>query len=220
MDIWLDTTNVKTIQKAVRVGILSGVTTNPSLLANTKKDAEKTLEDLLHHQEGPVTVQVVADDTLEMVQQGQMLYSFSNRIIVKVPITKNGLEAIHLLVRQGIPTMATVVFHPRQALMAALAGANYVAPYISRIEKMGKDPWEMLTSMTTIFHHYRLPTKILGASLSSVEQVVKCAEIGIYGVTLKDDVFEKMIDDHPATLEGVHQFTEDWKKASPSLFNS
>ncbi|CUI15657.1 putative transaldolase [Candidatus Protochlamydia naegleriophila] len=220
MDIWLDTTNVKTIQKAVRVGILSGVTTNPSLLAHNKKDVEKTLEDLLHHQEGPVTVQVVADDTHEMLQQGQMLYSFSNRIIVKVPITKNGLEAIHLLVRQGIPTMATVVFHPRQALMAALAGANYVAPYISRIEKMGKDPWEMLNSMTTIFQHYRLQTKILGASLSSIEQVVKCAEIGIYGVTLKDEIFEKMIEDNPATLEGVHQFSEDWKKASSSLFSS
>lgn len=220
MDIWLDTANIKTIQRAVRVGILSGVTTNPSLIVQTKREMEDVLEDLLHYQEGPVTAQVVAEDIHEMVQQGQTLYSISNRIIVKVPITKNGLEAIHLLARQGIPTMATVIFHPRQALMAALAGANYVAPYLSRIEKIGEDPWASLETMAKIFENYRLQTKILGASLSSVEQVIKCAEVGIYGVTIKEDVFEKMIEDHSATLQGVQQFVEEWNKSPSSLFVS
>ncbi|WP_039360927.1 MULTISPECIES: transaldolase family protein [Candidatus Protochlamydia] len=219
MEIWLDTTNVKTIQKAVRVGVLSGITTNPSLIAQAKKDMESILEDLLHYQEGPVTVQVISQETNDMLQQGQMLYSFSNRIIVKVPLTKNGLEALHLLARQGIPTMATVIFHPRQALMAALAGANYVAPYISRIEKLGENPWSMLESLTKTFQQYQLQTKIMGASLNSVDQVIKCAEIGIYGVTLKDDLFEKMIEDYSPTVEGVHQFADEWEHVPTSFFN-
>jgi transaldolase len=219
MEIWLDTTNVKMLQKAVRVGILSGVTTNPNLIAKSNKEMETLLEDLLHYQEGPVTVQVISEETNDMVQQGQMLYSFSNRIIVKVPLTKNGLEALHLLARQGIPTMATVIFHPRQALMAALAGANYVAPYISRIEKSGENPWHLLESLTKIFHQYQLQTKIIGASLNSVEQVIKCAEIGIYGVTLKDDLFEQMIEDHSSTVEGVNQFKADWKNFPCSFFS-
>ncbi|WP_068467620.1 transaldolase family protein [Candidatus Protochlamydia phocaeensis] len=218
MDIWLDSANIKTLQKAVRFGLLSGVTTNPAIIAYAKRNMEDILEDLLHYQEGPVAAQVVAESTTEMVQQGQTLYDFSNRLIVKVPVTKNGLEAIHLLARQGIPTMATVVFHPRQALMAALAGANYVAPYINRIEKAGEDPWKVLACILHIFHNYRLQTKVLGASLSSAEQVIKCAEAGIYGVTLKEEIFEKMIEDDALTSQGVQQFAEDWKKAG--LVNS
>jgi transaldolase len=218
MEIWLDTTNPETIQQAVRLGILTGITTNPSLIASSQKEMSPLLESLLELQEGPVTVQVVAEDANEMVQQGQALYSFSNRIIVKVPMTRNGLEAIHQLASQGIPTMATVIFHSRQALMAALAGAYYVAPYLSRIEAGGEDPRKMLTTTLEMFHNYRLQTKVLGASLTSVEQVVKCAELGIYGITVKDKLFEKLIEDHPLTLEGVDKFAEDWKSVSNSLF--
>lgn len=218
MDIWLDTANIKTIQRAVRFGLLSGVTTNPSIVAQARSDMETLLRNLLHFQEGPVTAQVVAQEVSEMVQQGQSLHAISTRIIVKVPITQKGLEAIHLLSRQGIPTMATVLFHPRQALMAAMAGADYVAPYISRMEKEGDDPWKALASMKCIFNNYKLKTKILGASLHSMEQVVKCAEVGIYGVTLKDDLFETMIADQIQTLNGVEQFTNDWKTLNDPIF--
>jgi len=218
MDIWLDTTNIRTVEKAVRFGLLSGVTTNPTLLAQSKREMEKVLEELLHHQEGPVTAQVIADDVNEMVQQGQILYSLSNRIIIKVPLTKNGLEVIHLLSRQGISTMGTVIFHPRQALLAALAGADYVAPYLGRIEKAGGDPWQMLKSILHIFQTYRLNTKILGASLHSVEQVIQCAEIGIYGVTIKDDLFEQLIETDPMTLKSVEQFASDWESVKNPLF--
>ena len=214
MDIWLDTTNIQTVQKAVRFGLLSGVTTNPTLIAQAKKDLEDVLEDLLHCQEGPVTVQVVADETLEMVQQGQSLYSLSNRLIIKIPLTRNGLEALHLLSRQGIPTMATAIFRPRQALMAALAGADYVAPYLGRLERDGEDPWSILREMIHLFQNYRLKTKILGAVHNSVEHVLKCAEAGIYGVTVKDDLFEKLIETDPLTLKAVEQFAVDWQAAS------
>lgn len=208
MDIWLDTTHIRTIQKAVRLGLLSGVTTNPALIAEAQEDLEKVLKDLLHHQEGPVTAQVVAQEVDEMVQQGQCLFALSNRIIVKVPVTENGIEAIQLLSRQGIPTMATVLFTPQQALIAATAGANYVAPYLSRLEKGGGNPWAMLESTKRIFDHYRFKTKILGASISNVDQVIRCAEIGIYGVTLKEEIFNQLLGEHPLTQQGVRQFAE------------
>lgn len=211
MDIWLDTANIATIQKAIRFGLLAGVTTNPTIISESRKSLENVLEDLLHYQEGPITAQVVAEQTAEMVQQGQNLFNFSNRIIVKIPVTKQGLEAIYLLSRQGIPTMATTLFAPRQALMAALAGADYIAPYLSRLEKAGEDPWTVLSTMSRILHNYRLKTKILGASINSVEQVLKCAEIGIYGVTLKEEIFDRLIEDHSMTIQNVQKFSEDWK---------
>lgn len=220
MDIWLDTTNIPTVQKAVRFGLLSGITTNPEIIARTQGNLETILENLLHYQEGPVAVQVGADHASEMVQQGQYFYSISNRLIIKVPMTKQGLEAIHLLSRQGIPTMATVIFQPHQALLAALAGANYVAPYLGRLEKAGGNPWILLESIMGQFQTYRLKTRILGASLNEIEQVVKCAEAGIYGVTVKDELFEKLIETDPLTQKSVDAFAEDWKKIPASLFVS
>lgn len=218
MEIWLDTTNMRTVQKAVKFGLLAGVTTNPTLIAQSERSLEEVLEDLLHYQEGPVAAQVVADEANEMVQQGQNLHAMSNRLIIKVPLTKNGLEAIHLLSRQGIPTMATAIFHPHQALMAALAGANYVAPYLRHLEKMGKNPWNTLKSIMHIFQSYRINTKILGASLSGIEYFVNCAEVGIYGVTVKDDLFESLTDTDPMTNKWVEQFAKDWKKVNAPLF--
>jgi len=217
MDIWLDTSNMRMVQKAIRYGILAGVTTNPTIISQSKRSLEDVLEDLLHYQEGPVTAQVTAEDVREMVQQGQMLYSFSNRIIVKVPITQNGLEAIHLLSRQGIPTMATVLFSPHQALMAALAGAEYIAPYLGRLEKSGGDPWKLLISIKQIFQNYQLKTKILGASINSIEHVVNCAEIGIYGITIKDDIFDQLIENQHLTTQGVEKFAHDAKSIETSL---
>ena len=220
MDIWLDTTHIRTIHKAVRCGLLSGVTTNPTLIAQAQCNLEEILENLLHHQEGPVTAQVVAEETSEIVQQGQSLYDLSNRLVIKIPLTKNGLEALQLLSRQGIPTMATAIYHPRQALMAALAGADYVAPYLGRLKNEGGDPWTMLKMIVHIFQTYNLKTRILGASLNTVEDVMHCAEMGIYGVTIKDELFEKLIETDPLTLKAVEQFANDWKNVSTPLFVS
>lgn len=211
MEIWLDTTNIQTVQKAAQCGLLAGVTTNPTLIAHSQRNLEEVLEDLLDKQSGPVTAQVVSDDPLEMVQQGQTLYSFSNRLIIKVPVTKSGLEAIHLLSKQSIPTMATAVYHSHQALLAALAGADYAAPYLGRIEKAGLNPWSTLQTIVHLIHTYRLKMKILAASLQSIDDVMKCAEAGIYGVTLKDGLFEKLIMDDSLTLKAIEQFVADWR---------
>lgn len=208
MKIWLDTSNIHTVERANRLGILFGVTTNPTIVANSQRGLEELLEDLLRVQKGPVTAQVVADTAEEMIEQGQHLFSLSNRLIVKVPVTQEGLEAIHGLSSRGIPIMATVVFTPQQALMAALAGADYVAPYINRMANAGIDPWAALSSMSHIFRQNEIQTKILGASIKQIEQIMKCAEIGIHGVTISDNVFEKLIEDEPLTLQAVQQFAE------------
>lgn len=208
MEIWLDTANVRIIQKAKKMGLLSGITTNPTIMAEAKRSLEDILDDLMHYQEGLIAIQVTSGTVLEMVQQGQNLYSYSTRIIIKVPMTKEGLETIYLLSRQGIPTIATVIFHPHQALTAALAGANFVAPYLSKIEKAGEDPWLTLKTILQIFQNYRLKTKVIGASIKSVEQVVKCAAAGIHAITIKDRIFEELIGDQPLTLQAMQDFLD------------
>ncbi|MDP1880396.1 MAG: transaldolase family protein [Parachlamydiaceae bacterium] len=212
MDIWQDTTNINIVKKGKRFGLLSGITTNPTLISRSYRPIEDIIEDLLHYQEGPVAIQVVANETSEMIQQGQNYHSISDRLIIKIPVSTNGLEAIQLLSRQGISTMGTAIFNSRQGLMAALAGADFVAPYFGRIEQSGKDPISVLKQMVHIFQLYRLKTRILAASLDQVEQVLKCAETGIYGVTVKDALFEKLIENDPLTLNCMEQFDNDWKK--------
>jgi len=212
MEIWLDTANALAVERAKRLGVLGGVTTNPSLIAEEKKkNLKDLLKELLHHQEGPLAVQVMSDDTSEMVQQGQTLFSYSNRIVIKVPMTKKGLEALHLLSRQGIPTLATMVYSTRQALMAAIAGADYIAPYVSQLENHQGDPCVTLTSMMKIFQNYQLKTKILGASIKDVDQAMRCAEIGVYGITVKESIFEKLVEDHSLTPERLQKFLDDGK---------
>ncbi len=213
MKIWLDTTNIAAIGAATDLGVLFGVTTNPELAAQSGKSLEDLLQSLLDAQEGPVTAQVVACNTQEMVRQGQTLNAFSARIIVKIPVTQDGLKAIHLLSEQNIPTMATVIFQPHQALMAALAGADYAAPYLGQIEQRGQNPWDVLTSISQMFQHYKLKTEILAASLRSLEYVQKCAEMGISNITVKEPLFRQMIATVPATQEKVDHFAQVWEAA-------
>jgi len=207
MEIWLDTTYPDDILKAFRLGVLSGITTNPTLIAQNGSGTKSILDTMLHHQEGPVAIQVLAEQAEGMVNQGQMFFDLSDRLIIKVPVTEQGLEAIYRLSRQGIPTMATAIFHSHQGIMAALAGANYLAPYIGQIEAAGEDPWTLLSTVTKFIQNYKLPTKILGASIKTIHHFTKCAEMGIWGVTLKPQVFEEVISTVPLTLDAVNQFS-------------
>ncbi len=207
MEIWMDTTHPEDVVKAFKMGVLGGITTNPTLIAQNGNGTKSILDAMLHHQEGPVAIQVLAEQAEGMVNQGQMFFDLSDRLIIKIPVTENGLEAIYRLSRQGIPTMATALFDPRQAIMAALAGANYLAPYIGQIEASQNDPWDILSIITKAIQNYKLPTKILGASIKNTNHFVKCAEMGIWGVTLKPRIFEEIISDHPLTLDAIKQFS-------------
>ncbi len=205
MEIWLDTINLELVEKAAKMGVLHGVTTNPSILAKAAPHPLDALQMLLEVQKGPVTCQVVADEAKKMIEQGEMLYSISERIIVKIPVTKSGLEAIRYLHSYQIKTMATVVYHPRQALLASLAGAEYIALYFSRIQDAGQD------ALNTARQMLNLPSKILAASLRTVEQIEQLSEINIDAITLKDPLFEAFTADHPLTLENIKSFQQEWR---------
>lgn len=211
MEIWLDTCDSEIILNAKRLGILHGVTTNPSILAKAGEDHDKIISNLLEVQNGPVAVQVTAYNAESMIKQGLALRSISDRIIVKVPVVQDGLAAIRYLSRENVRVMATAIFQPQQALLAALAGADYVAPYVGRMLDEGMDAFDALDSMKSIYKSYQFKTKILAAALRTPEQVMVCARMGIQAVTLKSTLFSQFTADSELTLNCLNVFAEDWE---------
>jgi transaldolase len=213
MEIWLDTADLELIKNAKQMGVLHGVTTNPSIIAKSQLEPEDLIGKLLLIQNGPVTVQVTANRSAEMIRQGEVVSRFSNRIIIKVPVTREGLKAIHGLASQKIPTMATAVFDVNQVLLAARAGAAYIAPYFSTICEADQDGLEQFKAMFRLIDRYKFTSKLIAASLKSNEHVRQCAEMGAHAVTLKEDVFLAFIEDHPETLKRMDRFSKDWTAA-------
>jgi transaldolase len=213
MEIWLDTADLELIENAKQMGVLHGVTTNPSIVAKSKLDPEDLIEKLLNIQSGPVTVQVTANSAPEMIQQGEIVSRFSNRIMIKVPVTSEGLKAIHGLTQKKIPTMATAVFDVNQVLLAARAGATYIALYYSTICEADQDGLEQLKAMFRLIDRYKFTSKLIAASLKSSEHVRQCVEMGADAATLKEDVFLSFIENHPETLKRIDRFSKDWAGA-------
>jgi transaldolase len=213
MEIWLDTSNLDLIAKTKSMGILHGVTTNPSIVAKSGLSLEDLLAKLLAAQKGPVTAQVSAAGASAMVEQGKALRAYSDRIIVKVPVTAEGLQAISLLNECQIPTMATAVFDLNQVLLAASAKAQYIAPYFSRICEEDRDGVEIVKAMLRLLNRYHYSSKIIAASLRSPEQIRECCEMGAHAVTLNEKVFHEFIEDHPQTIKTIDRFNRDWKDA-------
>lgn len=212
MDIWLDTTDTKIITLGNKLGILFGVTTNPSLIADSEKNLEEVLSEILKCQSGPVTAQVTAVDHLGIIEQAETLRDFSERIIVKIPVTQEGLKAIESLSHLQFPMMATAVFTPYQALFACHAGAAYIAPYYSKM----KSPLDTLEAILSIEERYGFETQIVVASLKNEEDLENCLHLGVDGATLKKELFETIIADQSGTFEALDRFSKDWKKAKPS----
>jgi len=214
MEIWLDTWNLKAVQKAQQMGILHGVTTNPSIAAKSGMALDDLLQMLLKVQNGPVTAQVVAKKAEEMIQQGEALAKLSNRIFVKIPVTRDGLQAIYQLSQQKIPVMATAVFDSTQALLAARAGAQYIAPYFSHICEADQDGINELRMMIQLRDRYHYPSKIIAASLRSTEHVRECCSIGVDAVTMNEKLFDEYLEDHPMTIKAQERFDREWKTAA------
>ena len=210
MEIWIDSCDVNEIQKASAFGFIYGITTNPTLLANGNKDYKEILKELLDCQKGQVAVQVTSDNASEMFKEGIDLHKLSDRIIVKVPVIKEGLIALNQLSKAGVPLIATTIYTSNQALLAALAGADYIAPYISR---MGKDPHSIINLLENIkktYTHYNFKTKILAASIKTIEEVNSMSLIGLEALTLNIDLFNEFIKDNPLTIKAIEIFSENW----------
>ena len=212
MDIWLDTTDLKTISLGSGLGILSGVTTNPSIIASSEKNLEENITDILKVQNGPLAVQVTAVDHSGIIDQAETLREFSERLIVKIPVTQEGLKAISSLSHLQIPVMATAIFTPYQALLACHSGASFMAPYFSKMPA----PLGAIETIALMLDRYGFETELVVASLKTKEHMDECFEVGVDAMTLTQDLFDLLTQDQSGTFEALDQFSKDWKKAKPS----
>jgi len=220
MEIWLDSIDLETIQTATEMGLLHGITTNPSLIAkNSRQTMRELLPSLLLIQKGPVTAQVLSRNASSMVEEARSFFALSSRIIVKIPATREGFIAMRRLSALSIPVMATAVYSPLQVLLSCKAGAGYVAIYLSRVFDSGEDGFTILERMYNLMRHYQMEAKLMAASIRSLEQMERCLAIGIPSITISPKIFSELILDNPFTLERLDSFEKDWKLKDASLGN-
>ncbi|SJZ75538.1 fructose-6-phosphate aldolase [Selenihalanaerobacter shriftii] len=211
MKIFIDTANIDEIRDMNKLGILDGVTTNPSLIAKESgKDFEDIIAEITSLVDGPVSAEVISTDTEGMVKEAKELAAISNNIVIKIPMTKEGLAAVNQLSDQGIKTNVTLVFSANQALLAARAGATYVSPFIGRIDDIGQDGLRLVEEISHIFAIYNIETEIIAASIRHPKHVKESAKVGSDIATIPYQILEKMFK-HPKTDEGIEKFLADWE---------
>lgn len=212
MKLFLDTAHLEDVARIAAWGILDGVTTNPSLLAKEGKiNPEKHIKALCKLVNGPVNMEVVGTTAKAMVEEGRNYAKWGENVVVKIPMTEEGLKAVALLDRMGIPTNVTLVFSASQALLAAKAGARYVSPFIGRLDDVGEDGLNLVSEILDIFTNYEFNTEVLVASIRTPKQVTDAARMGADICTMPVDIFEKLLH-HPLTDTGLAKFMADWKK--------
>lgn len=215
MKIFLDTANLQSIRMYNDMGLLDGITTNPSLLAKEGGDPQKAMEEITKIIKGDVSLEVVATDYSGMMDEGHKLKKYGQNVVIKVPMTADGLKACKSFSQEGIPVNVTLVFSPNQALLAAKAGAKYVSPFIGRLDDIGQDGMSLIAEIKEVFSNYDFKTQILVASVRHPMHVVDAAKIGADVVTLPPDVLGKMLK-HPLTDIGLKNFLADWEKLQQS----
>lgn len=212
MRIFLDSANIEEVKEINSMGFLAGVTTNPSLVAREKRDYHQVIKEICAVVDGPISAEVISLDSASMVREGEELAGLHPNVVIKVPLTEEGLRAVHMLAAQGIPTNATLVFSANQALLAARAGASYVSPFIGRLDDIGDDGMALLEDMVTIFDQYMFETEIIAASIRHPMHVVQAARLGSHIATVPYQVIKMMVK-HPLTDAGIERFLQDWEKA-------
>ncbi|MCA3004123.1 MAG: fructose-6-phosphate aldolase [bacterium] len=212
MELYIDTANLDEIKEAAALGVLDGVTTNPSLIAKEKVDYGKRLAEICAVVQGPVSAEVIATDFAGMMKEGAERAKIAPNIVVKLPITVDGLKACKAMSDQGIKTNMTLCFQPLQALMVAKAGAFLVSPFIGRIDDIAEDGMDLIHNIRQIYDNYGLKTKILAASVRHPKHMVDCALAGADVATVPFSVIKGMLN-HPLTDVGLKKFLEDYKKA-------
>ncbi|HEX9845866.1 MAG TPA: fructose-6-phosphate aldolase [Candidatus Nitrosotenuis sp.] len=211
MKIFLDTANISSIKTYNDMGLLDGITTNPSLLAKEGGDPQKTMEEIVRIVKGDVSLEVVSTEYKGMIEEAHRLKKYGPNVVVKCPMTADGLKACKTLSSEGIPVNVTLVFSPNQAVLAAKSGAKYVSPFIGRLDDIGEDGMALIAEIKQIFNNYNFKTQVLVASVRHPMHVVEAAKIGADVVTLPPDVLGKMLK-HPLTDIGLKNFLADWEK--------
>ncbi len=211
MKFFIDTANIKEIKAANEMGLIDGVTTNPSLIAKEKKEPRALLKEICKVVKGPVSAEVVALDAKGMVKEAKELAKIAKNIVVKVPLTTEGLVATQRLKKLKIKTNVTLCFSPVQALLAAKAGAAYISPFVGRLDDIASDGMELIEQIVDIYDNYMFDTEVLVASVRSPMHVLEAALIGADVCTIPFKVIGQLAK-HPLTDKGLEQFLSDWKK--------
>jgi transaldolase len=209
--LFLDTANISEIEKGLQWGVISGVTTNPSLVAKEKASSfhehVKKIADIV---KGPVSAEVISTKTDDMIKEARVLSALDPNIVIKIPMTKEGMSATKKLSEEGVPVNVTLVFSPQQALLAALAGATYVSPFIGRLDDIGEDGVGLVYDISKLFLVHDFNTQIIAASIRHPRHVFEVAAAGAHIITLPFKVLEQMFN-HPLTNIGIKKFLEDWE---------
>ena len=211
MKIFIDTANLDQIKEINSWGILDGVTTNPTLVAKEGCDFETRVRDICQVVDGPISAEAVSMEAKGMIKEARQLSKIHKNIIVKIPMTSEGLKAVKVLSKEGIKTNVTLVFSPNQALLAAKAGATYVSPFVGRLDDISHDGMALVRDIVTIFRNYGFKTQVIAASMRHPVHVTEAALAGAHVATIPYDVLKKMIK-HNLTDEGIQKFLNDWEK--------
>ncbi len=211
MKFFIDTANLNEIKEAAALGILDGVTTNPSLVAKEGKDFRSLLDQILELVDGPVSAEVISTDYEGILNEARDLVKIHKNIVVKVPLIKEGLKAVKTLSDEDIKTNVTLCFSPAQALLAAKAGATYISPFVGRLDDISTNGMELISQIVQMYRNYDFPTEVLVASIRHPLHLIDAALIGADVCTMPFDVINKLFN-HPLTNIGLDKFLKDWQK--------
>ena len=216
MQFFLDGSDIEKIKKFSDLGLIDGVTTNPSIILKSGKNMIEVISELASIVSGSISAEVSALDSEKMVEEGIKLSQIAENVTVKLPITWDGLEACNSLSQKGISVNMTLCFSASQALLAAKSGAEYVSPFIGRLDDLNLDGADLISDIKLIYSNYNFSTKVLAASIRTINHVKQCALLGADVATIPIDIFEKLVK-HPLTESGLSQFTADWEKTGQSI---
>jgi transaldolase len=210
MKFFIDTANIGEIKKGIEMGLVDGVTTNPTLLSKEKKDPQLVIKEILETVDGPVSLEVIAKDAEGMCEEARKLASLGNNAVIKIPMTEEGIKAVRTLSLEGIKTNVTLIFQPIQALIAAKAGATYVSPFIGRLDDLAQKGMTIIDDICKIFFNYGLETEVIVASIRNPVHVLDAALIGADIATIPFNVLKQLMN-HPLTDIGLEKFLKDWE---------
>lgn len=210
MRIFLDTANLEEIRQGARMGVISGVTTNPTLMAKEKgADFRETIQEICSLVDGPISAEVTALDTAGMLAQAHDLAKWGENVVIKLPITPDGLAAAKALSAEGIKTNLTLCFSANQAILAAAAGATFVSPFVGRLDDIGEVGMDLVRDIVQIYRNYDIPTQVIAASIRHPVHVTEAARAGAHIATVPFKVLQQMVE-HPLTKIGIDRFLADW----------
>lgn len=213
MRFFLDTANISELKAAEILGVMAGVTTNPSLIAKEGRDIKEVIREICEITPGPVSAEVIALDAEGMIKEGRELAAIASNVVVKIPMTLEGLKAVRVLAEDNIQSNVTLIFSANQALLAAQAGAAYVSPFIGRLDDIGFDGVALVRQIVEIFDLHSIFTEVIAASIRHPLHVTQAAEAGAHIATIPYKVLEQM-SKHPLTDSGIEKFMADWEKAN------